>query len=159
MNHKPIYAAVFVSLLAFTSMAEAKKPPSTPAGTKVAGGKQFDIYAELKESRPFPATNSMMNIYSITVVVHPTSTRGRQRFVSRMEAFDANLLDPSMWQVGDFNGDGYDDYRAVSGINNDGCHTWTTQTWLSKRARFTYHSKITHITDASGKEVKSCYPQ
>ncbi|HTN93710.1 MAG TPA: hypothetical protein VMJ33_03940 [Gallionella sp.] len=159
MNDKLIFVAVFFSLLAFASTAEAKKPPLAPAGTKVASGKQFDIYAELKESKPFPATNSMLNIYTITVVVHPTRKRGRQHFVSSMEAFDANLLDPSMWQVGDFNGDGYDDYRAVSGINNDGCHTWTTQTWLSTRARFTYHSKITHITDANGKTVKSCYPE
>ena len=101
----------------------------------------------------------MLNIYSTTVVVHPAGKHGRQHFVSRMEAFDANLLEPSMWQVGDFNGDGFDDYRAVSGINNEGCHTWTTQIWLPKRARFSYHAKITYVTDANGKEIKSCYPQ
>jgi len=158
MNHKLISAAVLVSLLAFTSMAGAKKLPSTPTGTKVVSGRQFDIYVELKESKPFAATNSMLNIYSTTVVVHQTSKPGRQRFISRMEAFDANLLDPSMWQIGDFNGDGFDDYRAVSSINNDGCRTWTTQIWLPKRARFTYGAKNPYITDANGKRVKSCYP-
>jgi len=158
MNHKPISAAVLASLLAFASTAEAKKLPAPPAGTKVVSGKQFDIYAELKESKPFAATNSMLNIYSITVVVHQTSKHGLKRFISRMEAFDANLLDPSMWKVGDFNGDGFEDYRAVSGINNNGCHTWTTRSWLPKRARFTYGAKSTYITDASGKQVKSCYP-
>jgi hypothetical protein len=156
MSHKLISAAVLASLLAFTSMAEAKSPPAPPAGTKVVSGKQLDIYAELKESKPFAGTNSMLNIYSITVVVNRTDIH--QRFVSRMEAFDANLLDPSKWQVGDFNGDGYEDYRAVSGIDHNGCHTWTTRTWLSKRARFAYGAKNAYITDASGKKVKSCYP-
>jgi len=158
MNHKMTLAAALAGLLAFTAIAEAKKLSSTPKATKVASGKNFDIYVELKESKPFATTGSMLNIYSTTVVVHQTPKHGRQRFISRMEAFDANLLDPSMWQVGDFNGDGFEDYRAVSGINNNGCHTWATQTWLPKRERFTFGAKITHITDANGKEVKSCYP-
>lgn len=159
MNHRLVSVAVLASLLAFTSMAEAKRASSPPAGTKVVSGKQFDIYVELKESKPFAATSSMLNIYAITVEVHKTRKHASKRFVSSMEAFDANLLDASMWQVGDFNGDGFDDYRAVSGINNEGCHTWTTQIWLSRRARFTYHSKINYVTDANGKEVKSCYPK
>jgi hypothetical protein len=158
MNHKRISAAVLAVLFAFASMAEAKKLPSPPAGARVVSGKQFDIYAELKESKPFAATDSMLNIYSITVEVHQTPKHGRLRFVSRMEAFDANLLDPSMWQAGDFNGDGFEDYRAVSGINNNGCHTWTTRTWLPKRARFSHGAKNTYVTDANGKQVKSCYP-
>jgi len=158
MNHKLISVALCAGLLAFSSLAEAKKPSAIAAGDKVAGGKQFDIYVDLKESKPFAATNSMLNVYSITVVVHPTLKHGGQQFVSRMEAFDANLTDPSMWQIGDFNGDGFEDYRAVSGINNNGCRTWTTQLWRTKLARFTYRSKITYITDANGKVVKSCYP-
>ena len=158
MNHKLTSVAVIAGLLAFTSTVEAKSLSSTPRGTKVANGKQFDIYVELKESKPFAATNSMLNIYSTTVVVHQTGKNGNQRFISRMEAFDANLLDPLMWQVGDFNGDGFEDYRAVSGISNEGCHTWTTQTWLPKSERFTRGAKVNYITDASGKKVKSCYP-
>jgi hypothetical protein len=158
MNHKLISAAVLAGLLALTALAEAKKLPAPAAGTKVVSGKQFDIYAELKESKPFAATDSMLNIYSITVLVRQTGKHGSQRFISRMEAFDANLLDPSMWKVGDFNGDGFEDYRAVSGINNNGCHTWTTRTWLPKRARFTYGAKSSYVTDASGKQIKSCYP-
>jgi hypothetical protein len=159
MDYKLMFAAVVAGLFAFTAIAEAKKLPWPPDGTKVSSGKQFDIYVKLKESKPFAATSSMLNIYSTTVVVRQTRKHGRQRFISSMESFDANLLDPSMWQVGDFNGDGFDDYRFVSGINNDGCHTWTTQIWLPKHARFTYHAKITYITDSNGTEVKSCYPQ
>jgi len=159
MSRKLISAAVLVSLLAFTSMAEAKKVSSAPAGTKVAGGKQFDIYVVLKESKPFAATSSMLNIYATTVVVHQTRKHGRQLFKSRLEAIDADLLDPSMWQVGDFDGDGLEDYRAVAGISKNGCRTWATQTWLPKRERFTFGAKITYLTDASGKEVKSCHPR
>ncbi len=158
MNHKLLPATVLVSLLAFTSMAEAKKLSSIPTGTKMASGKQFDIYVALKESKPFAATNLMLNIYSTTVVVHQTRKHGRQRFGGRLEAIDADLLDPSMWQVGDFDGDGFEDYRAVAGIGKNGCRTWATQTWLPKRERFTFGAKISYLTDASGKEVKSCNP-
>ncbi|HEY4698454.1 MAG TPA: hypothetical protein VIH29_10695 [Gallionella sp.] len=159
MSHKIISAAVLVSLLAFTSVAEAKKLSSTPAGAKVASGKQFDIYVVLKESKPFAATGLVLNIYSTTVVVHQTRRHGLQRFKSRLEAIDADLLDPSMWQVGDFDGDGLEDYRAVAGISKNGCRTWATQTWLPKRERFTFGAKITYLTDASGNEVKSCNPR
>jgi hypothetical protein len=147
------------SLLAFTSMAEAKKMSSTPAGTKVASGKQFDIFVVLKESKPWAGTNLVLNIYATTVVVHHTRKHGRQLFKSRLEAVDTDLLDSSMWQVGDFNGDGFEDYRAVSGRDKKGCSTWQTQTWLPDRERFTFAAKITYLTDASGKEVKTCYPR
>lgn len=159
MNHTLASAAVLLSLLTFASMAEAKKMPSTPAGTKVSSGKQFDIYVELKESKPFASTGSVLNIYATTVVVHKTRKHGRQLFKSRLEAIDADLLDPSMWQVGDFDGDGLEDYRAVAGISKNGCRTWATQTWLPKRKRFTFGAKITYLTDASGKEVKTCHPR
>ena len=157
MSHKLIYAAVLFSLLTLTSMVEAKKEFSAPTGKKVASGKQFDIYVVLKESGPFAATGSVLNIYSTTVVVHQTRKHGRQRFPSRLEAIDADLLDPSMWQVGDFNGDGFEDYRAVAGLSKNGCRTWQTQTWLPDREHFTFAAKISYLTDASGKEVKSCY--
>lgn len=159
MGHKLATTAFLAGLLAYTSMAEAKKPPSTPKGTKVASGKSFDIYVELKESKPFATTGSMLNIYATTVVVHKTRKHGRQLYTSRLEAYDANLLEPVMWQVGDFNGDGFEDYRAVSGINNKDCHTWATQTWLPKRERFTFSENIVYITDANGKQIKSCYPK
>lgn len=157
---KKMIIAVLVSLLAFTPLAEArKKGDSTPKGNKVASGKQFDIYAELKESRPFAGTNLMLNIYATTVVVHNTQKHGRQLYHSRLEAIDADLLDPSMWQVGDFDGDGLDDYRAVAGVSKNGCRTWATQTWLPKKERFTFGAKIQYLTDANCKEVITCSPR
>lgn len=160
MKHELVSAAVLVSLLVCTAMAEAKKMPSTPAGTKVAGAKHFDIYVEFKESKPFAATGSVLNIYATTVVVHKTRKHGRQLFKSRLESIDANLLNPSMWQVGDFNRDGFEDYRAVAGISKNGCRTWATQTWLPKgHGRFTFGAKINYLTDANGKRVLSCHPR
>lgn len=156
MRYKLMSVACLAGLLAFTPMAEAKKQPATPAGTKVASGKQFDIYVVLKESRPWAGTKLVLNIYATTVVVHHTRKHGRQRFGGRLEAVDADLLDSSMWQVGDFNGDGFDDYRAVSGRDKNGCSNWQTQTWLPDRERFTFAAKIKYLTDASGKEVKTC---
>jgi hypothetical protein len=158
MSYKQFSVACLAVLLAFSSMAEAKKIPSIPEGSKVASSPQFDIYVVLKESKPWVATNLVLNIYATTVVVHHTRKHGRQLFKGRLEAVDANLLDSSKWQVGDFNGDGFDDYRAVAGANK-GCSNWQTQTWLPDRERFTFAAKITYLTDASGKEVKTCHPR
>jgi len=143
-------ASVFV--LALPAAAATKEP----AGTKVASGPQFDIYVVHKETRPFAGTASTLGIYQSTVVVHHTRRHGRQRYGGRLEAIDADLLDPSMWQIGDYNDDGFDDYRAVAGISKQGCRTWATQTWLPERERFTFGAKITYLTDPSGKQVKSC---
>jgi hypothetical protein len=159
MNHKLVSAAVLASLLAFTAVAEAKRVSSGITGKKVASGKQFDIYVELRETKPFAATSLVLNIYATTVVVHHTRKHGRQLLKSRLEAIDADLLDPLMWQVGDFDGDGLEDYRVVSGIGKNNCRTWVTQTWLPERERFTFAAKISYLTDASGKEVKTCYPR
>jgi hypothetical protein len=148
--------ACLSGLLALAPVAEAKKLPATPAGIKVASGKQFDVYVVLKESRPWAGTKLVLNVYATTVVVHNTRKHGRQLFRGRLEAVDADLTDPAMWQVGDFNGDGSDDYRAVSGRDKKGCSNWQTQTWLPDRERFTFAAKIQYLTDASGKEVKTC---
>lgn len=161
MSRKLVSAAFFFSFVAFASMAEAKNKKAylTPAGSKVASGQQFDIYVVQKESKPFAGTGSVLNIYATTVVVHQTRKHGRQRFSSRLEAIDADLLDPTMWQVGDFDGDGFEDYRAVAGISRNGCRTWATQTWIPERERFTFAKKISYLTDANGNEVKTCDPR
>ena len=135
--------------------AWAAKVPRIPDGVKVASTPQFDIYVVHKESSPFPG-GKMLNIFEATVVVHQTRKHGRQLIRSRKEAIGADLLDPLMWQVGDFTGDGFDEYRVVSGIGNTGCRVWSTQTWLPDRERFTGQAKISYYTDASGKPVKSC---
>lgn len=142
-------------LLSVSAFA-AKKSPKEPAGTKVASGPAFDIFAVHKESKPFANTGSTLSVFETTVVVHNTRKHGRQLIRSRAEAIDADLLDPAMWQVGDFDGDGQDDYRSVAQITKKGCRDWATQTWLPDRERFTFAAKIVYQTDASGKPVKNC---
>ena len=159
MRYKILFIACFAGLLSYSLPATAKKTPSTPNGTKVASGAQFDIYAALTESKPWAGKTLKLNIYATTVVVHQTRKHGRQLFRGRLEAVDADLLDSTMWQVGDFNGDGFDDYRAVSGRDKNGCSNWQTQTWLPDSERFTFSAKIQYLTNTSGKEVKSCDPK
>ncbi len=149
------FALVLSALLAVPALA-AKKPPKPPAGTKVYTGPSFDIYVVHKESKPFAQTGWVLSIFESTVVVHHTRKHGRQLKRSRVEAIDADLLDPAMWQVGDFDGDGSDDYRSVSQITKKGCRIWATQTWLPDQERFTFAAKIAYQTDASGKPVKTC---
>lgn len=148
-------ALALSALLAVPALA-AKKPPKNPTGTKVYTGPSFDIYVTHKESKPFAQTGWVLSIFESTVVVHNTRKHGRQLKRSRVEAIDADLLDPAMWQVGDFDGDGSDDYRSVSQITKKGCRIWATQTWLPDKERFTFAAKIAYQTDASGKPVKSC---
>ena len=157
VNRKLRSAAILLgALLATTTVAATQKTFSPPAGTKVASGSQFDIYVLHKQSRPFAGTDFKLSIYQVTVVVHNTRKHGRQRFSSRTEAVNADLLDRAMWQIGDFDGDGFNDYRAVAGITKQGCRTWATQTWLPDRERFTFGAKISYSTNAGGKQVKSC---
>ena len=158
MKRKFASAAVLanVLLIAMSPVEAAKQEPAVPAGSKVASGPQFDIYVVHMETRPFAGTTSKLGIYQSTVVVQHTRKHGRQRFGGRLEAIDADLLDPSMWQIGDFNGDGFDDYRAVAGIDKQGCRTWATQTWQVDRERFTFGTKITYLTDSKGKQVNTC---
>jgi len=144
------------AMLAVPALA-AKKPPKPPAGTKVYNGSSFDIFVTHKESKPFAQSGWVLSIFESTVVVHHTRKHGRQLIRSRVEALDADLLDPSMWQVGDFDGDGLDDYRSVSQITKKGCHIWATQTWLPDKERFTSAAKIAYQTDASGNPVKTCW--
>jgi hypothetical protein len=155
-NRFLLAVAVFACLFAYTAVAEAKKFSSTPTGTKVASGEQLDIYVELKESKPWAASGLMLNIYQSTIIVHHTKKHGRQRKGNREEAIDADLLDASMWQVADFNGDGYDEYRFVAGMSKEGCKTWNTWLWLPDKERFTFAAKMNYLTDAQGNEVKSC---
>ena len=61
-----------------------------------------------------------------------------------------------MWQVGDFDGDGWDDYRFVSAINDKGCRIWSTWRWVPDKERFTLAGKLAWQTDAKGNSVKSC---
>ena len=143
------------SIVAPASAAPKEFKP--PDGVKVASGKQFDIYVVKKESKPFGTTGFMLNIFASEVVVHQTRrTGGRQRYSSRKEAIDADLLDATMWQVGDFDGDGFDDYRVVAQVTRQGCRVWRTWLWLPDRERFTLGAKIVYQTDASGKPVKVC---
>lgn len=152
-------ATVFISIFCVSFVAPtgaATKEFKPPEGVKVASGQAFDIYVVKKESKPFAATGFTLNIFQAVVVVHQTRKHGLQRKGARAEAIDADLLDPAMWQVGDFDGDGFDDYRYVAQIGKKGCRTWNTWLWLPDKERFTLGAKINHQTDASGKTVKVC---
>jgi hypothetical protein len=150
-------AALALSGIVMMPASAAQKEFKPPDGVKVARGKLFDIYVTKKESKPFGTTGFMLNIFASEVVVHQTRrTGGRQRYNSRVEAIDTDLLDATMWQVGDFDGDGFDDYRVVAQVTRQGCRVWRTWLRLPDHERFTLGTKIVYQTDASGKPVKVC---
>ena len=156
---RPLIFAAALTLCGIVMMpaSAAQKEFKPPDGVKVASGTQLDIYVVKKESKPFGTTGFMLNIFAAEVVVHQTGKKpARQRYTSRVEAINADLLDPTMWQVGDFDGDGFDEYRVVSHVSKQGCRTWRTPLWLPDRTRFTFDSKIVYQTDASGKPIKVC---
>ena len=154
-----LHAIIFALLLGifFANPAfAAKKEFKPPDGVKIASGEKFDIYVVKKESKPFAASGYMLNIFEAVVVVHQTRKHGRQRYGGRKEAIDADLLNPTMWEIGDFDGDGFDDYRFVAHLSKKGCRTWTTWLWLPERERFTLGAKIIHKTGPNGKPLKVC---
>ncbi len=148
---------VLCSLAAGSAIA-AKKESKPPDGVKVASSAQLDIYVVKKDSKPWAVKGSMLNSFEATIVVHKTESKlGRQRGTQRKSSIDGDLLDPAMWQIGDFDGDGLDDYRFVKYLSKAGCRSWQTWLWLPDRKRFTLGAKeISHQTDASGKPVKVC---
>lgn len=154
-----MFAPAFALLLGIFSVGPveaAKKEFKPPDGVKVASGEKFDIYVVKKETGPFGTDGSTLNIFHAEVVVHQTRKRGLQRYGGRKEAINADLLDPTMWQIGDFDGDGFDDYRVVAYFGKSGCRAWTTMLWLPEREHFRRGVKINHQTDANGKLVKVC---
>jgi hypothetical protein len=157
MSKPYLFALAFgVAFLGSVSAWATKKPPREPNGIRVVDSAQISIYVVGKESRPYAQTGFQLNIYEASVVVKQTQKHGRQIIRSRLESIDADLLELGMWQVGDFNGDGLDDFRVVAQIGKTGCRVWSTQTWLPDRERFTFSEKIEYRTDADGKPVKSC---
>jgi hypothetical protein len=156
---KPVQSltlAFSVALCASAPALASKKVPSEPAGVKVASSAQIAIYVVSKQSKPFAQTGQQLNIFEASMVVNNTLKHGRQIIRSRFEAIDADLQDPAMWQIGDFDGDGFDDVRAVAQISKQGCRVWATETWLPDRERFTFAQKINYKTDANGTVVKVC---
>jgi len=148
-------AAVLLALLALPSTAEGKKEFKPPPGIKVASGKSFEIYVEKKEEKPTSA-NSTLYIYEAVIVVQKTR-RGRQLQIHRVEARDANLLNPKSWEIADLDGDGFDDYRFVQHVSKGGCQFWDAKRWKADRERFTHAGvEFGRYVDANGKQVASC---
>lgn len=135
----------------------AKKEFKPPDGVKVASTAQIAIYVVKKDSKPWVVKGSMLNRFEATILVHKTESKlGRQRSMQGASSIDGDLLDPSMWQVGDYDADGLNDYRFVAEVSKGGCRTWKTWLWLPDQKRFTFGAKIHHQTDASGKPIKVC---
>jgi hypothetical protein len=157
MKHIQLFSiAFYIALCASAPALASKKVPSEPPGVKVASSAQIAIYVVSKQSRPFAQTGPQLNIFEASIVVNNTLKHGRQIIRSRFEAIDADLQNPAMWQIGDFDGDGLDDMRAVAHISKQGCRVWTTQTWAPDGGNFTFAKKIDYKTDAAGTLVKVC---
>jgi len=158
----PRYAPLLTGLLllslgAPTSMLSAQRARRVkpPAGVQVSTSANLEIYVESEGTKPYPGGRTL-HVVKASVVVLKTAKHGRQRKIERAEAINADLLNPDMWRIGDFDGDGFDDYRVVKEISASGCRTWWTWTYLPDRERFTLASTIAWQTDAAGKPVRNC---
>jgi len=158
----PRYAPLLTGLLlmslgAPTSMLSAQRARRVkpPPGVQVSTSANLEIYVESEGTKPYPGGRTL-HVVKASVVVLKTAKHGRQRKIERAEAINADLLNPDMWRIGDFDGDGFDDYRVVKEISASGCRTWWTWTYLPDRERFTFASTIAWQTDAAGKPVSSC---
>ncbi len=164
MNRKLVSAAILASLIALTSVAEAKKVSQPPAGTKVAAGKFFEVYVLKKEEQPaWAGTDFTMHIYEVVFVVQTrkrgTHGSGIQRQRTQVSALDADLLNPKSWEITDLDGDGLEDYRVLKQVRKGGCQDWDARLWNAKRESFTTAGSIAFVrsVNAKGKQVANCF--
>lgn len=163
MNYKRAFTTAFITLgalLACTSAGAAKKAAKPIAGTKVASGEFFDIYVQKKEEKPgWAGTDLSLGIYQ-SVIVARTVRHGTQRFISRVEGINVDLLDPKNWEIADLNNDGVQDYRVVTEVTKGGCQTSVARLWQIERERFTNGGpELIRSVDNKGKPVKNCIGQ
>jgi len=159
MIRKLVSAAIFTSLIAMISVAEAKKVSKPPDGTKVAAGKFFEVYVLKKSEQPaWAGTDFTRHVYEVVFVVK-TQKRGTQRQTAQVSAFDADLLDPKSWEIADLDGDGLEDYRVIKQVRKGGCQDWDARLWNAKRESFTMEGSITFVrsVNAKGKPVANCF--
>jgi len=164
MNRKSVFAAIFASLMALTSLAQAKVASKPTAGTKVAAGKFFEVHVQKKEEKPaWAGTVFTSHVYEVEFVVQ-TEKRGKrgsgiQRQSTQLSALDADLLDPKNWEIVDLDGDGLEDYRVIKQLWKGGCQDWDARLWNAKRGSFTNAGSIayTRSVNAKGKQVANCF--
>lgn len=154
MAHGSVMAPLVLALaLAAPTPARAKEQKA-PAGTKVVSGRHFDVYVRKAESKG-SLGGQTLHVFEMVAVAR-TASHGTQRYTRRIETQNVDLLDPRSWDVGDHDGDGWDDLRYAIGITPAGCRTWDAKRWDPARERFGLAPTMTRATDAAGKVVKSC---
>lgn len=137
--------AIWLLLLA-TTLAHA----GAPTGTKMAKGRHFEIYVSKDSEKPGPA-DTKLYVFAVLAVAE-TKHHGIQQLKLRIETINADLLNPTSWQVIDFDEDHWDDFRYVSGITSAGCRTWEAKRWDAEHERFTSAPKYARHTNADGSE-------
>jgi len=148
-------ALAVACLLLSAGAAGAKKESPPPAGTVVAKGNFFEVYALKKEEKPAPA-QYVERTYQVTIVAR-TRKHGTQRFSQRIQTLDADLLASGSWEIADLDGDGLDDLRYLAQQTKAGCRTWPALRWEKDRERFTQGGpKLARYVDAQGKAVPNC---
>lgn len=80
-----------------------------------------------------------------TVAQSTKTVTGRSRESHRFETSGADLHDTSHWLVGDFNGDGWSDFRYVKTLLPH-CKYWWTYLWNPAKETFDLAPKIAHST-------------
>jgi hypothetical protein len=147
--------ATLIAIAPAAGQARRTTPPP-PAGAKVVSGRHFDVFVSKTEEKSMGVEGFTLKIYQV-VAVAKTLTHGTQRISRRVEAINVDLLDAANWEIADFDGDGFDDYRFVAQINKNGCHTWQAERWEPDHDRFMSAPKFAHWTDAQKKVLaKSC---
>ena len=145
-------AVVVIGLACNGALASQRRGQApVPSGSKVASGRHFDVYVVKTEEKP-AAAGYVLRIFQMEAVAR-TAKHGIQRFKRRLEAMDADLLDARNWEIVDFDRDGWDDFRYVSGVTKKGCRTWEAERWEPEHDRFMLAAKFARWSDAQNKPV------
>lgn len=102
----------------------------TIPGKIYASGRHFEIYvlktSEVRESFPKSIVGPkerLVRKFKITAVAQ-TRRHGIQRYNLSATTQNADLLDAKNWEIGDFDGDAWDDMRYAVSVSEKNCRTW-----------------------------------
>ena len=125
-------------------------------------GHHFEIYVVIASEvhQAFPQSIAgpkelTIRKFNITAVAQTRHHR-MQRYNLSATTQNTDLLDAKNWEIGYFDGDGWDDMRYVVNLSEKGCRRWRAERWQPDRERFSAAPQLSKSVDARGKVVANC---
>lgn len=147
---KVLVSILIVSATPLALAASAQKSD----GQVVAKGKHFEI-SVAPEVTAKVLTESKIQKYRVQIVSQSAKHK-TQRSKKTLAVVNSDLTDAKNWRVQDFDGDGFDDFAYLRGVDPRGCHSWQIELWQEGSSRFLSSQSKQFAETKDGKKLKSC---